>query len=354
MPIINKDTFEQRKKSLNLTNKAISEMAEVTETTVGKIKKDNQNLQAHTVTKIAKVLNLTTEQLISPPEASSQKKWFDRYGECCLSGASILYNVPEKWIIEHAGLFFSILAEQSLAERGKKAQQCLSDLNALDDKLFLRDNYFDPDTARDPYLEAIHEELEAIEKKDLSGPRDESRDQNAHFINFLFENSGVEIFDAKKWDADTQTNVELGADLEYLDYYLEVPNDAISKLLPEYSDSDQLNARDIIEKNYLLSKIPTRLRSKDRVDDLVKWVFQWKENKINEFLPEHSNKTLNDRRILAKARLREDNSINYIEHYEQMQPTKPDALADYIIKNHEKEVLERKNKSVDLEENSDA
>ena len=41
MPIINKDTFEQRKKSLNLTNKAISEMAEVTETTVGKIKKDN-------------------------------------------------------------------------------------------------------------------------------------------------------------------------------------------------------------------------------------------------------------------------------------------------------------------------
>ena len=56
MPIINKDTFEQRKKKKGFTNKYIAEAAGVTETTVGRIKK-GQNLQPHTVTKIANVLN---------------------------------------------------------------------------------------------------------------------------------------------------------------------------------------------------------------------------------------------------------------------------------------------------------
>jgi len=119
MPIINKDTFEQRKKSLNLTNKAISEMAEVTETTVGKIKKDNQNLQAHTVTKIAKALKLTTEQLTSPPEPTSENGLFKKFGNEYLSGASILYNVPESWIIEHASLFL-LYWQSSLLSNAEK------------------------------------------------------------------------------------------------------------------------------------------------------------------------------------------------------------------------------------------
>jgi len=352
MPIINKDTFEQRKKKKGFTNKYIAEAAGVTETTVGRIKK-GQNLQPHTVTKIANVLNLAAEQLLSPPEASSEKRSHQRYGEQCLSSASIVFNVPESWILEHAGMFFTILAEQSLAQRREKAMQCLSDFNALDNSIVSRDEDF-PTYATDYYLEAISRELDAIEAKDLTGPRDESKNQNAHFINFFNETAGFETFDCYQWDADTQTNVEIGANLEDLDYYFGLEHEAMYKLLPKYSDSDQSNAREIIEENNLLPKIPTRLRSKDRVDDLIKWVFQWKENRINEFLPEHSNKTLNDRRIWAKEILKKSNSINYIEHSKHMQPTKPDALADYIIKQHEEKVLERKNKTVDLEENSDA
>jgi hypothetical protein len=250
-------------------------------------------------------------------------------------------------------MFFTILAEQSLAQRREKAMQCLSDFNALDNSIFSRDEDFWT-SATDDYLEAISRELDAIEAKDLTGPRDESKNQNAHFINFFNEIAGFETFDCYQWDADTQTDVEIGANLEDLDYYFGLEAEAINKLLPKYSDSDQSIARDIIEKNYLLPKIPTRLRSKDRVDDLVKWIFQWRENRINEFLPEHSNKTLNDRRIYAKEILKKWNSVNAIEHNKHMHPTKPDALADYIINQHEKMELESKNKTVDLEENSDA
>ncbi|MDC1488583.1 helix-turn-helix domain-containing protein [Amylibacter sp.] len=357
MSIVNKDTFEQRKKSLNLTNKAISEMAGVTETTIGKIKKDNQNLQANTVTKIAKVLKLTTEQLISPPEASSQKRWFERFGDECLSGASIIYDVPESWIIEHAGLFFTLLAEQSLAQRGEKAQQCLSDFKALDNKIFLRDKDFNPTFASDDHLNAIHAELEAIEKKDLSGPIVADRNQNAHFMNFLCElerttTSDFQMYDAEEWDKETNEYKEEGVVLEDLSYYLGVTSDAKWKLLPDASDSDQEKARTIIEDNYILSKIPTRLRSKDRIDDLIKWAFQWEENKINELLPEHSNKKQNDRRVFAKAIFKKYFSVVAYKFSEFA--SRPDALADYIIKEHEELVSKGTHEAFDFEENSNA
>ena len=353
MPIINKDTFEQRKKSLNLTNKAISEMAVVTETTVGKIKKDNQNLLAHTVTKIAKALKLTTEQLTSPPEPTFENDLFKKFGNEYLSGASILYNVPESWIIEHASLFFTILAEQSLEQRREKAQQCLSDFKALDNSIFSRDDNFFT-SATDDYLEAIHRELKAIEEKDLSGPRDETKNQNAHFINFLIENEVIdmEIFDAQTYDKDTASYTEQGADLEDLVYYLPVSLDAVWKLLPGYPDSDQELARNIIQNNDLLPKIPKRFRSKNRVDGLVKWAFQWEENRINELLPEHSNKTLNDRRIFAKAILKKYFSVGSYLFFELR--SKPDELAEDIIKRHEKRVLEGTHEAFDFEENSNA
>ena len=355
MPIINKDTFEQRKKSLNLTNKAISEMAVVTETTVGKIKKDNQNLLAHTVTKIAKALKLTTEQLTSPPEPTSENDLFKKFGNEYLSGASILYNVPESWIIEHASLFFTILAEQSLEQRREKAQQCLSDFKALDNSIFSRDDNFFT-SATDDYLDAIHRELEAIEEKDLSGPRDETKNQNAHFINFLCEfegiNTEIELYDAEEWNPETKTSNELGAKIEDLSYYLGTPGDALWKLLPDINDSDQEMARKIIQDSYILSKIPTRLRSKDRIDDLVKWAFQWEENSINELLPEHSNKKLNDRRIFAKAIFKKYFSVSSYKFSEFA--SRPDAFADFIITRHEELVLEGRHETFSLEENSNA
>jgi len=358
MPIINKDTFEQRKKNLNLTNKAISEMAEVTETTVGKIKKDNQNLQAHTVTKIAKALKLTTEQLTSPPEPTSENGLFKKFGNEYLSGASILYNVSESWIIEHASLFFTILAEQSLEQRRKKAEQCLSDFKALDNSIFSRDVDFWT-SATDDYLDAIHRELEAIEEKDLSGPRDETKNQNAHFINFLCETANgvmdIEIYDAQTDDADTDSYTEQGADLEYLSYYLGVSQDALSKLLPiDYDDSDEypFQAHQIISINELLPEIPKRLRSKNRRDDLIKWVFQWEENKINELLPEHSNKKQNDRRIFAKAIFKKYFTVG--SYFWMGFESKPDALADYIIKEHEELVSKGTHEAFNFEEYSNA
>ena len=350
MPIINKDTFEQRKKSLNLTNKAISEMAEVTETTVGKIKKDNQNPQAHTVTKIAKAIKLTTEQLTSPPEPTSENGLFKKFGNEYLSGASILYNVSESWIVEHASLFFTILAEQSLEQRRKKAEQCLSDFKALDNSIFSRDEDFWT-SATDDYLDAIHRELKAIEEKDLSGPRDETKNQNAHFINFLIENGVIdmEIYDALTYDEDTASYTEQGADLEDLFYYLPVSNDATDKLLPI---DTEFQAYQIISINELLSEIPKRLRSKNRRDDLVKWVFQWEENKINELLPEHSNKKQNDRRIFAKAIFKKYFTVG--SYFWMGFESKPDALADYIIKEHEELVSKGTHEAFDFEENSNA
>ncbi|MDE0784513.1 MAG: hypothetical protein OSB34_15210 [Planktomarina sp.] len=357
MPIINIDTFEQSKKVLNLTNKAIADAARITETTVGRIKY-NKNLQARSVAEIAKTLKLTTEQLTSPPEPTSGKGWFTKFGSDYLSGASIMYNVPENWIVEHAGLFFTLLAEQSLDQRNEKAKQCLADFEALDQTLLLRDRYFNPGSASNDHLDAIHRELQAVQRKDLSAPQDETRHQNAHFINFLCglertTTADFEMYDAEEWDAETQTYIEQGVDIENLSYNLGVSFDAKWKLLPDAEDPDQDIARAIIEENYIISKIPNRLRSADRADDLVKWALKWKENAINELLPEHPEKDVNDRRVLAKS-LEKTYSQSIWSLLFHAESDRPDDIANYLIQQHEGRVSEGKREEFDLEESSNA
>lgn len=357
MPIINEATFEQRKKALNLTNKAIAEAARVTETTVGKIK-NHKNLQNRSVQEIAKALKLTTEQLTSPPEPIADKGWYSEYGSDYRSAASILYNVPEHWIADHAGLFFILLAEQSLQQRSEKAQQCLTDFKSLNNKLFLRDENFNPDLASDDYLDAIYRELDAIEQKDLSGPRDKTRNQNSHFINFLCELEDTwaaefEMYDAQDWDTNTQTYVERGAEIENLSYYLGVSFDATWKLLPDEQDNSQHQARNIIIDNNILHKIPPRLRTPERADDLVKWVFRWYNNTINELLPEHPEKSKNDHRMVAKSILKETYSIPTLTSY-YLKNSQPDNIAEYVIENHENRVAEAPTEDENCGENSDA
>tara|TARA_B100000780_G_C21071345_1_gene431129 strand:+ start:275 stop:1348 length:1074 start_codon:yes stop_codon:yes gene_type:complete len=357
MPIINIDTFEQSKKVLNLTNKAIADAARITETTVGRIKY-NKNLQARSVAEIAKTLKLTTEQLTSPPEPTSGKGWFTKFGSNYLSAASIMYNVPENWIVDHAGLFFTLLAEQSLDRRSEKAKQCLADFEALDKTLLMRDRYFEPDSASGDHLDAIHRELQAIQRKDLSGPRDETRDQNAHFINFLCElehttTADFEMENAEEWDAETQTYIEQGVDIDNLSYDLGVKFDAKWKLLPDEEDPDQHIARNIIEENYILSKIPNKLRSPDRADDLVKWVLKWQENTVDKLLPEHPKKDVNDRRVLAKSIMKKYNRGFWLMAWDAGSE-QPDDIANYVIQLHEKGVPDGSRKELDLEESSDA
>ena len=51
---------------------------------------------------------------------------------------------------------------------------------SLDNKILMRDKYFDQESASNVYLDVIYREFEAIEQKNLAAPQDESRNQNAH------------------------------------------------------------------------------------------------------------------------------------------------------------------------------
>ena len=355
MPVINPDTFKHYQQIRGLTNKSIAEAARVTETTVGKIKK-RKKLQARIVKEIANVLKISVEEITSPLEPNLNSTDRMLGADDYLSSASIIYNVSESWIVQHAPLFFTLLAEQSLQQRKDKVKKCLADLKSLDNKILMRDKYFDQESASNVYLDVIYREFEAIEQKNLAAPQDESRNQNAHFINFLCELEGtadLQLFDAEEYDTDSKNTLELGANVEDLSYFLGVSMDAGWKLLPDDQDPDQDKARKIIQHNYIVSKIPLRLRTPDRADDLVKWTFQWLDNTCNELLPEHPEKAINDRRSLAKSILKTyTDRISGLKY--RGKTDKQIDIADWVIQDHETRVSETTFGNVGSEENSDA
>jgi transcriptional regulator with XRE-family HTH domain len=277
MPLINVETFERRRQKLRLTAKEIAHQARVTETTVGKVKKGSK-LNTRTVEQIAKALSLTFEEITSPPAATSTaQNGMDDLDKEYLAAASILYGVPQSWILKHSVLFFTILAEQFLSQRKEKAEKWLNDFSLLDGLYPSKDEW--TDSRKEEYIEAAQDELNAISNYDLSGPRDTSKNQNARFINFLDENFNVE---GEMLDTHYKDGSERKCELLDLCYYLLIQNQAVDKLLPFIGpDQDpdgwihRENARDYFDgylHNGSLNDIPAKLLDPHRRDDLEQWV----------------------------------------------------------------------------------
>jgi transcriptional regulator with XRE-family HTH domain len=361
MPIINQDTYEQRKKRLNFTAKAIADEAGVTEATVGNIKK-GKNLRVHSVKKIAGVLKCTIEQLTSPPDETFK---IDREESDYLCAASIMYNVPENWIVRHAALFFTILAQQSLKQRGEKAVKLRNDFEALDDEILSRDEFTTWDGAKYEYLHSIEKELMAIGQGDLSGPKDEEKNQNAHFVNFLIElqdTAGFEIQDASGFYEQD------GWELSGLTYHLSVFDDALDKMLPEvicYDDTDKVIhrsqhlAKKIIDEYGLIQDVPKSLRNSKRANDLVKWTFEWIVERYNNELLENQEKRPDERRLAAKKRY--NDFFTWAAQWAVVDATEfffesdhPDKIATYVIPTYEKTPNRDANKDSNFMENSNA
>jgi transcriptional regulator with XRE-family HTH domain len=338
MPIVNIQTYEKRRKKLRLTAKEIAFRAQVTETTVGKIKK-GKNLQNYPVEKIAGVLSMTVEQITSPPEEDiSNEKENKFYNDDDLIAASILYNVPASWILEHAALFFQILAEQMFLQRTIKVKQLEKEFEALDSQMPYKDDLIDG--WKEFYLEGINEELRAISRKDLSGPRDAKRSQNAKFINFLRETGedllgDFEIYDAFQWDAKSKLEIEQGAELSNISYRSELRLEASSRLLSTLLEAgcDRASeAEDIIDSQYLLSKIPIRLRTPDRAEELVDWVLQWRDGAYDALLSETQDEEKNQKRALVKAALKKDATWQFDSIYRELNEGPIDKVVEAFIK----------------------
>ena len=340
MPIINSETFEKRRKKLRLTAKEIAFRAQVTETTVGKIKK-NKNLQNYPVEKIAEVLSMSVEQITNPPDEDlSITKNTKLYNDDDLIAASILYNVSASWILEHSALFFHILAQKMFTERLIKVKKLEKDFESLDNEMPYKDELIDG--WKEFYLEGINEERRAISRNNLSGPRDTEQNQNAKFINFLSEIGeelldDFEMYDAFAWDSNAKKHIEKGAELSNMIYYTGLREQASFHLLGKLLGPEEGRAREavrIITTQQLLHEIPIRLRTPDRAEELVDWVIQWRDNAYETLLQDTLDEEINHKRSLMKAALKQDAEWEFSNIYHNLKQGPIDDVVDSFIKKH--------------------
>jgi transcriptional regulator with XRE-family HTH domain len=364
MSIINNDTFEKRRKTLGLTKKEIANQAQIREATVGKIKK-GKNLSESSVSKIAKFLGLTVEQISNPPDVDTERQRGSKiFNNEELTAASILYNVSESWIVDHAPLFFVILAEKMFAERKTNLEQWEKDFKALDNAIPFKDE--SSEDWKSFYLEGIEKERQAIEQNDLSGPRDASQNQNAKFINFLKKEAepiinDFEVFDAFEYDPVSKKEIELGAELSSFNYYtalrLEVSDHLLSGLLASDLCSDQyVEVQSFLDRTYILSEIPRRLRTPDRAKELVDWVLQFQQNsheELEKLLPESWDEETNQKRARIKSFLK-DTKWGLIETINKLKDGPIDGFEDEFIQGNLGENWASEIEEFTKSENSDA
>ena len=223
-------------------------------------------------------------------------------------------------------------------QRLTKVQKFERDFESLDSEMPYKDELIN--SWKEFYLEGINEERRAINSNDLSGPRDTNQNQNAKFINFLSETGeeflpDFEMYDAFDWDSNAKQSIEQGAELSNMIYWSGLRQEASHHLLDkllrlEYGRADE--AKRIIESQYLLHKIPIRLRTPDRAEELVDWVIQWRDSAYETVLPDTLDEETNHKRTLMKAALKQDATWNFEDVYHNLKQGPIDEVVDSFIK----------------------
>jgi transcriptional regulator with XRE-family HTH domain len=177
--IINITTFDLLLRKHGITQAALAQRARLGTKTIGRIRR-GEELRLSNAEKIAAVFGVSIDVLQLPPSEQLQKEAGKKSGlsrlVADLSGqalnaltlTSLRYKIPEKTILEAGPYMFTILAELSLKRRRDKLEAWKdAALAALGSGP--RRGLPGVDFISNEVWELYYEELESIEKRDLSG-----------------------------------------------------------------------------------------------------------------------------------------------------------------------------------------
>ena len=133
---INPEMLRVLRNSRGLSQEGLAELSKVSKKTVSRIESGHiapSKIRSTTIERLAKALEVKSEDLANVPEEGRYRDpLFRAYGyrplKTYINAATALayefveyrYHVPSEWLVSMAPLFFTLLAEESLAWRRQK------------------------------------------------------------------------------------------------------------------------------------------------------------------------------------------------------------------------------------------